>query len=422
MAKLRSFLFFASILFLLIIILLCIVFAVGLTENVPWEANLTAVRFSSVAFGDVDNDNRSDLVVTGCLNDGSQDCENGVIAKVYTNNGTGLNENITWGQNLTGIGHGSTAWGDINSDGNLDLVLSGCTNARDLSCNGQLLSKVYINNGTVLVENISWQQNLTGVWKGNLALTDIDNDGRLDLGLIGITSTSKIAKIYINNGSSLIENSNWQNNLTGLDDASLTFSDISNDGNIDIGITGEDTNSNKKTIIYINNGSSFIETPAWSQDLKQASQSGMIFGDYDNDGDMDSVLMGCCDFLYTYKNNGSTLEEFQEDTTDNGVLIGIFAGSIAFGDYDNDGFLDFVVIGREGTNGGRNRIYQNNKSGYFIANSTTGNELQSDNFQHGALAWDDLEQDGDLDLIVIGFNYNETILDKKIYISNSSYI
>ena len=137
MTKIINVLLFVIILFLLIVSFL---FAVGLTENAVWEANLTGVRFSSVAFGDVNNDNMSDLIVTGCLNDGGQDCENGVIAKIYTNNGTGLNENITWEQNLTGIGHGSAAWGDIDNDGKLDLVLSGCTNARDLSCNGQLLT------------------------------------------------------------------------------------------------------------------------------------------------------------------------------------------------------------------------------------------------------------------------------------------
>ena len=145
-----------------IILAIAFIQAVGLIESNQWEANLTTVMFSTVAFGDIDNDNDSDLILTGCYSDVSWNCENGVIAKVYINNGTNLNENSSWQQNLTGVGHGSTAWGDIDNDGYLDLIISGCTSATT-SCNGNLIAKIYMNNGTSLNENTTWQQNLLGL-------------------------------------------------------------------------------------------------------------------------------------------------------------------------------------------------------------------------------------------------------------------
>ena len=78
-----------------------------------------------------------------------------------------LTENSTWQQNLTGVQWSSLAWGDVDNDGDLDLALTGCTHVSS-SCDSYL-SKIYINNGTSLIENSTWQQNLTDLNRGSLA-------------------------------------------------------------------------------------------------------------------------------------------------------------------------------------------------------------------------------------------------------------
>jgi len=137
-----------------------------LNESDQWQSNLTTVQFASLAFGDIDNDGDLDLALSGS---GSNN-----VAKIYINNGSTLTENTTWQDNLTGVNYGSLAFGDIDNDGDLDLALSGCSNGGNglsTACNdGGYRTFIYLNNGTSLVENSQWGSNLTKSWKGLLHL------------------------------------------------------------------------------------------------------------------------------------------------------------------------------------------------------------------------------------------------------------
>ena len=145
----------------------------------------------------------------------------------------------------------------------------------------------------------------------------------------------------------------------------------------------------------------------------------MIFGDYDNDSDMDMVLMGIGDYLRTYTNNGTTFVQSQQESSGgfNELGGGLYGGSIAFGDYNNDGFLDFVGIGLEQS---RDAIYKNNGSAMFSRDNLADADFTGDNFQQGAIVWNDLDIDNDLDLITFGTSVATNDFQAKIYISNSS--
>jgi len=393
---------------------------VGLIENSQWGDNLTGVRFSATAFGDLDNDGDLDLVLTGCLpGAGADRCTVGTIAKIYINNGSTLTENSTWQNNLTGVGWSSLAFGDIDNDEDLDLVLTGCTNASDqgATCNGKIINKIYINNGSALTENSAWQQNLTAVFDSSIALGDIDNDGDLDLINIGRTGGGDISKIYINNGTTLIESERWQNNLTGVYEGGVVLGDIDNDGDLDLALTGDAGTSQLTTKIYLNNGTTLMESEQWQNNLTNMDRSTVTFGDYDNDGDLDLALTGHTtgDNWYIYDNNKTTLIINQTQTND--PLIGIYRTSIAFGDYDNDGDLDLIGIGHEI---GYARIYENNESNnyYFVKDAMAHSNI-SDDFFKGSLAWADLDGDGDLDLIIAASELNLGSIS-RIYINNNT--
>jgi hypothetical protein len=391
--------------------------SVGLIENSTWQNNLTSVRFPSISTGDIDNNGYKDIILIGCLNDGGDDCTNGVIAKVYTNNGTTLTENLSWEQNLTGVGFGSVSLEDINNDGKLDLSLLGCDSSISLSCNGNYISKIYINNGSTFTENSQWEQNLTGTFNGALNFGDVNNDGKLDLILIGQTISSNIAKIYINNGSTFTENSQWEQNLTGVYQGESVFGDVNNDGKLDLILTG-DTGFTRITKTYLNNGTTLIENLIWSQSLLSVDRGSLAVGDINNDGYLDLDLIGqiAGDHQRIYFNNGTSFIENQ--TESEGILAGLYRGSIAFGDYDNDGDLDLAAMGKEA---GRAAIYGNNQTNnYYFINDNNAHSNISNNIIQNALIWEDINQDGKLDIIISGADSGTGLLITKVYINNGT--
>jgi PGF-pre-PGF domain-containing protein len=380
-----------------------------LTENQTWQQNLTKVIFSSTIFGDIDNDGDLDLVVIG-------ECDSGCYStKVYINNGTSLIENQTWEQNLTNLQYGSLAFSDIDNDGDLDLALTGCNSGGEYVtlCNeGGFKTFIYINNGTTFIENQTWQQNLSKVWRSSIAFGDIDNDGDLDMVLTGQTNTNRISKIYINNGTTLVENSTWQSNLTGVDSSSVALGDIDNDGDLDLILSGRDYSYNKITKVYINNGTSLLENSTWEYYLENVIDSSLVLGDYDNDGDLDLSLTGCCDIHRIYRNNGTTFIEIHREIDD---LAGVFAGSQSFGDYNNDGYLDLITNGREEYT----TLYAYNSFNNNFTNYWQNPESQLMDLMYSSTLLIDLENDGDLDFIETGWGGDGGgWLQAKVYINN----
>ena len=85
---------------------------------------LPGVYNGSVALGDYDNDGRLDILLTG--DTGAEDTNGNeiLISQVYHNNGNGaftLNTNAV----LPGMFFSSVAWGDYDNDGRLDILLTG---------------------------------------------------------------------------------------------------------------------------------------------------------------------------------------------------------------------------------------------------------------------------------------------------------
>jgi len=152
---------------------------------------------------------------------------------------------------------------------------------------------------------------------------------------------------------------------------------------------------------------------------------GVAVGDYDNDG-FDDLYVTCLDGGILYRNNGNG--SFTDVTAKAGVSNGGRWGtSAAFGDYDNDGFLDLYIAnyveldlehlpvfgssvfcqyrgipvscGPRGLKGSRDRLYRNNGDGTF---SDVSEALRIDPEGHYGLGvlWGDFDLDGKLDLYV----------------------
>ena len=124
------------------------------------------------------------------------------------------------------------------------------------------------------------------------------------------------------------------------------------------------------------------------------------WGDYDNDGDLDLLLtgynedIGGGDFSKIYRNNGDNT--FTEQTSIS--LTGVYSGSAAWGDYNNDGYMDILLTGYDQSTTMISKIYRNNGNNTF----TEQTSISLTGVTTGTGAWGDYDNDGDLDILLIG--------------------
>ncbi|MDD5066705.1 MAG: FG-GAP-like repeat-containing protein, partial [bacterium] len=302
------------------------------------NANLMGVSYGSVAWGDYDNDGDLDLACCG-MKTGSS----GVTNIIYRNTG-GRFTNILAG--LIGLSSSSCAWGDYDNDGDLDLAAAG------MKFNGvNRTNIIYRNDGNGVFVNIN--AGLVKVYGCSVTWADYDNDADLDLVVAGNSLSGKVTKIYRNNGGGNF--SDVGAGLIGVDKCSTAWGDYDNDGDLDLALAGESAGGNT-TRIYRNDGSgSFMDIGAG---LTGVSSCNITWGDYDNDGDLDLLVAGDAGAsTYTsilYRNNGDG------SFTDAGAgLLGVSYCSIAWGDYDNDGYQDLAVAGLNAFSSLTNILYKN---------------------------------------------------------------
>src|SRR6185436_16187412 len=96
---------------------------------------LTGLGASALAWGDYDNDGDLDLAMTGNTDGG------GHFVALQRNNGNGTFTSVSTG--FPAVGYSTLAWGDLDRDGDLDLIISGTVN----NFPSGSLTRLYQNNG-----------------------------------------------------------------------------------------------------------------------------------------------------------------------------------------------------------------------------------------------------------------------------------
>jgi len=249
----------------------------GLTE-LP-SLTLTGVSSCSLAWGDCDNDGDLDLAVAGAT---LGIAPYGPVTTVYENNGAG-GFSVFPGLSLDGVSGSSLAWGDCDDDGDLDLAVAG----RDSSL--VPITKIYENDGAGGFSEFAAPSPI-GVENGSLAWGDADNDGDLDLAVAGSSGISYVAKIYENNGAGSLAELSWLD-LAGADLCSLAWGDCDNDGDLDLAVVGFSPGSAETAIIYENMGAAGFAALS-ERNLSGVSTCSLAWGDCDSDGDSDLAVAG----------------------------------------------------------------------------------------------------------------------------------
>ncbi len=352
----------------------------GTFSDVTEKAGLTKVGWASaVCVGDYNNDGFDDLFLTYW----GQNI-------LYHNNGDGTFTDVT---EKAGLLHAGKRWGsgcsfvDYNRDGHLDLVVanyleldlvhipkpgeSGFCNWKGIpvNCGPRGLppgyATLYHNNGDGTFSDVTEKSGFSkvkGAYCMTVACADFDNDGWPD---IYIACDSTPSFLLRNNHDGTFTDIGLESgvalNEDGMEQAGmgLGIGDYNLDGNLDILKThfADDT-----AVLYRNDGKGGFEDVTNSSGLGVETRyiswgAGMF--DFDNDGypdlfwvtgsvypEVEKVLPNypfkSCRILFRNLKNGK-FEELLEQAGP-GVIAAHASRGCAFGDFDNDGDIDMLIM------------------------------------------------------------------------------
>jgi len=283
-------------------------------------------------WADTDNDGDIDCFVANWYN---------MIGLYYTNNGNGT---FTYQANAgltNGITYAETAsWGDYDNDGLLDLYVA--RSGGTLATNKNFL---FHNDG-----NNSFTKVTTGAPVNDAFVsrsvnwTDADSDGDLDLFVSNEDVSNNNENFYRNDGGgNFVKLTSGTLLNDGRKTMSSSWADYDNDGDMDVFLANENSNN----ALYRNEGN-FNFTKIINDTISKgtANSFSAAWSDVDNDGDLDLFATNSfvsntklpCLFYLNNGNSSFTRVSNHTLTADSGWTYGC-----AFGDYDNDGFEDLAV-------------------------------------------------------------------------------
>ena len=286
------------------------------------------------------------------------------------------------------------SWGDYDNDGDLDLLAG--------SSVFPVPSRSYVfrNEQTQFVEvaaeiglTIAGRQARQSNW------IDYDNDGDLDLYAANRTSIN----LLFNNAGGKFQMLPFAAAPTDpRRTVGACWFDADGDGDLDLFLANQSGDSDA---LWRNDGDGFTDiAPELEMDQTQRRLSeggvGCAVGDYDNDGDFDLyVATYGANLLYRNDTKAPDKPRFSEVAHRLGVQFPEHTVGAAWGDYDNDGDLDLMAVGygkQEGQSVPQNQLYRNDGRRFV---PLLGESSILNVGDHG-VAWVDVDNDGDLDLSV----------------------
>jgi len=301
----------------------------------------TGVDLGQCDFADVDGDDDMDLAYNGQTSGGTG------YSALFINDGSGTFSIST--STLTPLKYSSLAFGNVNGDGDIDLLMSGTNNG------GTDQTILYENDGlgnfSVVVATP-----FLGLQAPDINFLDVDGDLDQDILLNGyVSGTIATTKMYINDGVG-----NYSEQASGIANIAwgeIGYSDVDGDGDYDILSTGYINATDNSTDLYLNNGSGAFTLDV-TNTFVNLGNSTVSFADLDQDGDEDLILTGkeltSVERMLLYENDGSG--NFSEVSVP--AFIGITRRfSTAVFDLENDGDLDICTIGAPANSGGFNEVH-----------------------------------------------------------------
>jgi signal transduction histidine kinase len=270
---------------------------------------------------------------------------------------------------------------------------------------GNLFSEEAVIRGiSGLLEDIKPGE-LSALYLG-IGAADVDNDGDPDIYLCSLNGKNRL---FLNNGNGYFRDVSRQKNRAagGVERTNAAiFGDIDNDGDLDLFITNE----NATNRLFLNDGNGYFTDITEESGLKSLGGGmGASFADVDGDGWLDLCVVNWADENRLYKNISSKESgvKFIDVSKEAGIEGEPYTKSnaVVFADFNNDGMLDLFITNRKTSN----RLYKN--LGDFRFEDVTESIIGLDSMLSYGASFADFDNDGYLDLYVA--NVGENVLYKN---------
>jgi hypothetical protein len=352
--------------------------------------------------------------------------------RLYRNNHDGTFTDVTEKAGVRGSGYGmGAAVGDFDNDGSEDLLVT--------NYGGVIL---YRNNGNGTFTDVSQKAGL-GVngWTSSAGFFDYDNDGKVDLFICRYLdwdfSKHKYCGSRVEGGRSYchpdnfkpISNYLFHNNGDGtFTDVSakshiaasagkglgVAFADFNNDGRMDISVA----NDSFPQFLFINNGDgTFTENAlaagvGYTDEGKVFAGMGTDAADVNGDGKPDIITTALSNETYAYfQNNGDGTFNYNTNVSRLGQITRLFGGwGMHIFDYDNDGHKDLFFANSHVMDNIEKMqphleylqplLLLKQAGGKFLNVSNQSGAVFTKKWASRGAAFGDLDNDGDIDIVV----------------------
>ena len=239
----------------------------GISHDSIFGINLPPLSLGDLSCFDYNEDGLPDILLSG------NKSTSGIQGITYFIDGEGKIDSTTF----PGLYQSASDFGDIDNDGDLDVVICGEDNANNLVTN------VYHNFfGSWVLDS----SRITGVSDGDIKFFDFDHDMDLDLVVTGFAGDRGILEIWENTINGFV----LKTELPGLIESSIELIDYDNDNDFDFFVSGYSLSDGYVARLYTNDNGAFTHNS--SQAFAGVKNGAIAAADYDGNGTTDLIYAG----------------------------------------------------------------------------------------------------------------------------------